>query len=209
LGHKPQTGWENHIMACMALTHQYLYRVYPSPVKNFRRKTYPTQPVHFLANSIIGPSFYIHMPNNITYTPIPQANTTTNTVITYGYSYYNGGQQQTYDSACWAAFRAGSYALPQNLEMLDVRYNVYQLGNSTTYKLVNVQYTPACTPYLNNTDIKTALGEYNHTITYWSYVAYRIGDCNLGNNVVCKIQGMSDFCFYFASFLKHLLRKLL
>jgi hypothetical protein len=28
---------------------------------------YLLKPVHFLANSVIGPSFYIHMPTNITY----------------------------------------------------------------------------------------------------------------------------------------------
>jgi len=28
------------------------------------------KPVHFLANSVIGPSFYIHMPSNITYSPM-------------------------------------------------------------------------------------------------------------------------------------------
>jgi hypothetical protein len=81
----------------------------------------------------------------------------------------------------------------QNLELLDITYNAYQLGNSTTDEAVNVQYTPICAQYLKNSDGKTALDQYNHTVTYSSYVAYSVDDYNLGNNVVCTVEGMFDF----------------
>ncbi len=56
-----------------------------------------------------------------------------------------------------------------------------------------MHYTPICAQYLNNRNVKAALDEYNDTVTYWSSAAYGIDDCNLGNNVVCTVEGMSDF----------------
>lgn len=58
-----------------------------------------SKPVHFLANSVIGPSFYIEMPTNVTYF----YNETLN-LDTTNQSYYSSNLYvsyiTTYDSAC-------------------------------------------------------------------------------------------------------------
>jgi hypothetical protein len=133
------------------------------------------QPVHFLANSVIGPSFYIQMPTNITYTPMAKE-------ASYSYSGYYGVNSD--DSACWTAFRANAYVLPQDINLLDQSYNTNILGNSTTYASVEVQYTSNCTQYLKNTDITTALAETSTT----SYPPiYTVGNCSMGLDVTCNL----------------------
>ncbi|TVY89857.1 hypothetical protein LAWI1_G004089, partial [Lachnellula willkommii] len=100
-------------------------------------------PVHFLANSVIGPSFYIHMPSEITYT------------------FRNGTNSDSYppDAGCWTALRANAYVLPKDLKLLNVGYNADALGNSTTYRSVNVQYAAECQPLMGTADVETALKE--------------------------------------------------
>jgi hypothetical protein len=135
--------------------------------------------VHFLANSVVGPSFYIQMPTSITYE-------TMDSPIQRNYSnvfeYDSPSYTTSNDISCWAAFRANSYHLPADLNNLDLEYNVYVLGNSTTYKSVLVRYTANCTQYLNNTDYAGALEDFNHT----QYVI-SAGNCALGSSVTCQL----------------------
>lgn len=140
------------------------------------------QPVHFLANSVIGPSFYIHMPTNITYetmdAPVSQ------TYYYTDFSYSNAYTSQN-DVACWTAFRANSYQLPADLTDLANQYNFNVLGNSTTYGSVKVQYTSNCTQYLNNIDYAGALKDVN--ATDYDYTTISVGSCVLGTSVICQL----------------------
>jgi len=45
------------------------------------------------------------------------------------------------DVACWTAFRAGAYVLPDDMYDLDDDWNSDELGNSTTYKNVEIMYS--------------------------------------------------------------------
>jgi hypothetical protein len=121
------------------------------------------------------------MPTNITYVPMDSP------VSQVYYSYYDYSQSTSQDDvACWTAFRANSYQLPQKLSELSNQFNYEKLGNSTTYKSVEVQYTSNCTQYLNNTDIAGALKNVN--VTDYGYVTtIGTGACALGSMVVCKL----------------------
>lgn len=54
------------------------------------------QPVHFLANSVIGPSFYVEMPTNVTYSYNQTFSLTPYQSYYYGPAY----NSDSYDSAC-------------------------------------------------------------------------------------------------------------
>ncbi|CZR53379.1 uncharacterized protein PAC_03257 [Phialocephala subalpina] len=136
-------------------------------------------PVHFLANSVIGPSFYIGPPTTVTYSTMdPELG---NGQYTWDYL------MSQFDSGCWTAFRTGSYALPSSVGQLDPAYNSDVLGNSTTYKSVNVQYSANCTSFLNNTSTAIALAEGNYS-TSWDMQKYFTGNCYAGTNVRCTLQ---------------------
>ena len=90
--------------------------------------------------------------------------------------------EQNDDIACWTAFRANTYRLPSNLNVLSADYNTGNLGNSTTYESVLVQYTSNCTQYLNNTDYAGALKDLNETS---GIIA--AGNCIQGTSVICRL----------------------
>ena len=141
-----------------------------------------SMPVHFLANSVVGPSFYIQMPTNISYQMMdaPAVQYYSDNLGTYaGTNPYVSSD----DIACWTAFRANTYRLPFEFAELSSQYNTGALGNSTTYKTVIVQYTPNCTQFLNNTDYAEAIKNVNQTLDYQTVVS--AGQCVLGSSVVC------------------------
>lgn len=144
--------------------------------------THILEPVHFLANSVIGPSFYVSMPTTISYN---KTDTLYNTYYN-GYSYNSYGQRSS-DSGCWTAFRSNQYVLPESMDALSDNYNPTVLGNSTTFASVDIQYSSNCSQYLNTTDWSSALQEYNHTSDYYERV-YLVGNCRLGEGVICTLK---------------------
>ncbi|TVY83717.1 hypothetical protein LSUE1_G002566 [Lachnellula suecica] len=128
-------------------------------------------PVHFLANSVIGPSFYVHMPTVITYTLHNDS---------LSLSALTGDSQ---DSACWTALRANQYVLPVKVSELSEDYNSDTLGNSTTFNNVEVLYTEDCSALVNTTDPETAVKE---TSSYEGYYdTYQKDNCTVGTDVEC------------------------
>ncbi|KAB8290190.1 hypothetical protein EYC80_011059 [Monilinia laxa] len=121
-------------------------------------------PVHFLANSVIGPSFYIEMPTNITY-----LYNDTSIIRPFQSSHYS--YTKVFDSACWTAFRAGIYVLPSNMSHL------------TSFKTVSVIYNHNCTAYKRTATVEEAQREINFMGSYSYYGQYKKGDCALGQTV--------------------------
>ncbi|TVY43133.1 hypothetical protein LSUB1_G001320 [Lachnellula subtilissima] len=121
-------------------------------------------PVHFLANSVIGPSFYIHMPSDITYT-------FNNDTTSFPYS--------SPDTGCWTALRANAYVLPKKTTLLNRDYNADELGNSTTYRSVNVKYAAVCESLKGTADIETALKE--AVLWQGTIEKYANGNCSSGS----------------------------
>ncbi|RFU28743.1 hypothetical protein B7463_g7594, partial [Scytalidium lignicola] len=137
-------------------------------------------PVHFLANSVFGPSFYIAMPKNVTFLEVStvEMNNYTSTV-----------QSDSLDSACWTALRAGYYALPQDLNELDIKYSPLHLGNGTGFTTVQVMYSTNCAQYRETTDIATARSEKVWNTVGNADIRYEIGDCTQGHSVNCILSG--------------------
>ncbi|KAI9816742.1 MAG: hypothetical protein M1827_001387 [Pycnora praestabilis] len=132
-----------------------------------------SMPIHFLANSVIGPSFYVRPPSEITYTPITSAS------LPRVNGYNDPG-----DAGCWTAFRAGRYAFPDDFEQL---YTFTADSSLQTYSSVNVQYYAAnCSEYVNTTSVAGAQKEVNQ------YLEFVIGNCDLGENVSCVLDGATE-----------------
>ncbi|TEY44889.1 hypothetical protein BOTCAL_0342g00130 [Botryotinia calthae] len=141
-------------------------------------------PIHFLANSVIGPSFYVEMPTNVTY--LYNQTFSLNSYQSYYYddSYY----MASYDSACWTAFRAGLYVLPNNMSQLSDQYKTATLGQSTSFETVLVTYNQNCTEYKGTGTVDEALAEVNYTGSYAWSGQYSKGDCALRRGVSCKLE---------------------
>jgi hypothetical protein len=61
------------------------------------------------------------------------------------------------DEACWIAFRANAYVLPEDMSFLDSNWHSDQLGNSTTYQNVEVKYNlgSLSSPILSNSLLRS------------------------------------------------------
>ncbi|KAM0306157.1 hypothetical protein ACHAO8_010802 [Botrytis cinerea] len=141
-------------------------------------------PIHFLANSVIGPSFYVEMPTNVTYL----YNETFSLNSYQSYYYENSYYMASYDSACWTAFRAGLYVLPNNMSQLSNQYNTATLGQSTSFETVLVTYNQNCTAYKGTGTVDEALAEVNYTGSYAWSGQYSKGDCALRRGVYCELE---------------------
>lgn len=141
-------------------------------------------PIHFLANSVIGPSFYVEMPTNVTYL----YNETFSLNSYQSYYYENSYYMASYDSACWTAFRAGLYVLPNNMSQLSDQYNTATLGQSTSFETVLVTYNQNCTAYKGTGTVDEALAEVNYTGSYAWSGQYSKGDCALRRGVYCELE---------------------
>ncbi|APA16249.1 hypothetical protein sscle_16g110190 [Sclerotinia sclerotiorum 1980 UF-70] len=136
-------------------------------------------PVHFLANSVIGSSFYIEMPTNVTYN-YHDFNLTSTQII---YEHEPVIFVTCHDSACWTSFRAGIYVLPNMMSDLSGQYEVEMPGKSPSFKTVSVNYNQNCTAYKGTASVYEALKEFDTGTG-----EYRIGNCDLIYGAYCKLE---------------------
>jgi hypothetical protein len=135
--------------------------------------------LHFLANSVVGPSIYTQPPTHITYNEVGlddypnEQPTPPEGVIPSTYS-------ASPDSACWAAFRANQYVLPRNSTEFHKYYGSYYFTN--TRPDVQVTYRPECSAYKMNATVEEALNERT-----WNGddPVYGIGDCTMAQDISC------------------------
>lgn len=120
-------------------------RFFHSPA-SLRLTGLPNQPVHFLANSIIGPSLLIIPPQNVHYN------------ITSGEVRYGIRQGITYNDqfGCWTAFRTGSYHYSRDRGSFGDRGEPSDMFSSVTVTL-----NSTCAAYRNaTTDIALVTKEF-------------------------------------------------
>ncbi|MCJ1385561.1 hypothetical protein MMC17_008684 [Xylographa soralifera] len=131
------------------------------------------KPIHFLINSVFGPSFYIVPPATVIYNPTPVMNTTDAEQSSYF-------PEDPYDFSCWSAFRAGVYTYPSDFNFMPSETDL-----TFTFSSVIVTYHETnCTKYRNTTqDFSALFDEMN------SQEVFLIGDCMNGIAVACDIGG--------------------
>lgn len=173
-------------MVGLAAPHLYIYGETFPPASNSSWADDYKQPVHFLANSLIGPSLILSPPSVIEFN-----------VVTLNYindtNYYTPRSQIALGGSfvCWSAFRTGRAHFPINITSLsgssdDVYgFNTYSPG--ILYTRLMVQYTKEnCTQYANQTtNMSQVETEWGGTAT--SSLQFGIGDCQMGKDIICLI----------------------
>lgn len=149
-------------------------------------------PVHFLANSVIGPSVYYQPPNNITFHAVTELGHLQQ-------SYYNsslvngiGRYEKVGDRACWVAFRTGIYSITQS---------TFEKGNGITSELeswannaVAINYTEPCRQYANAISLDDLKGkEFNTDLSAPNPTLFSIGNCGYARDVACDPPGSQSY----------------
>ncbi|KAL8965133.1 MAG: hypothetical protein Q9197_006661, partial [Variospora fuerteventurae] len=150
-------------------------------------------PVHFLANSVIGPSVYYQPPKDITYYPVDA---------------FASGEALNYetlravesagDRACWLAFRTGIYTISQTL--IEPGESPTSELSYWTYNKVAVRYLQPCDQYAKTASLEELRGEeINTDLSGKNATLFSIGDCRYERDVICKMEGKtggSDHGYY-------------
>ncbi|KAF2032996.1 hypothetical protein EK21DRAFT_36035, partial [Setomelanomma holmii] len=155
---------------------------------------FTSMPVHFLANSLIGPSYTQELPTSVEYDPVTNISDTSSYLSTTYYYNDNLEGVRVSDSSsfpCWSAFRTGMPHFPKGIDVLEDDQGVLGANQErfdTTWKTIKVHYmTKNCTGYREDTP-DTKLDELeNAVIPGRYYKSYGAGSCYLGTSVVCTL----------------------
>lgn len=142
-------------------------------------------PIHFLANSLIGPSYILQPPVTVQYNESSWESID-------DYSWDHGEDMiSSYGSfVCWSAFRAGQAHFPRSVNVLSAdEVSVYGGDMSSfgiTYSRIVVQYSrDNCTGLANSTtDIDRLEASYTDSP---GYLIYKEGECQMGHTVYCSL----------------------
>ncbi|KAL8695705.1 MAG: hypothetical protein Q9224_003220 [Gallowayella concinna] len=141
-------------------------------------------PIHFLANSVIGPSVYLQPPTNITSTLVEELGHYQS--LNYGSNLRAGlgRAENPGDRACWVAFRTGHYTISQSPQRfgddLSSELEGWQVNS------VAINYTEPCVRYSKSTTVHDLWGKefFNHP-TGDNATLYSVDDCGYGRDVSC------------------------
>ncbi|KAI4137652.1 MAG: hypothetical protein L6R39_007171 [Caloplaca ligustica] len=149
-------------------------------------------PIHFLANSVIGPSVYHVPPQNITYSPVdtldPSQLSSYNSSLRHGLVL----METPGDRACWLAFRTGHYSISQNR----VPHGYGLVGELDAWSARNVAifYTQVCDQYVMKASVTDLQHEeFNTDISGPNATLFSIGACGYARDVTCDMQGRQYF----------------
>lgn len=107
MGNKSQASREAQSLVRLDSAYKYVNsRSFRIPSRKFLADL--ERPVHFLANSVIGPSFYVHTPTKFTWTLVD--------------THAEIPTDSSFDSGCWTAFRANSYVLPADVDLIQGQF---------------------------------------------------------------------------------------
>ncbi|KAF2798411.1 hypothetical protein K505DRAFT_195605, partial [Melanomma pulvis-pyrius CBS 109.77] len=148
-------------------------------------------PVHFLANSLIGPSTILEPPMTVQYNESSWSE-----FGPYG-SATSGNVDRIIGSSsfvCWSAFRTGKAHFPESSELLMSDRSSYggvsdDLGNS--YSRIVVKYAKENCTGLSNTTSDARMLE--NTLGYSRnsyYPSFFDGQCRMGTTVLCELYDM-------------------
>lgn len=147
-----------------------------------------SMPIHFLANSLIGPSYVQELPDIVEFNEINN--------FTWARARYDvlGGSYEELMSndmsfPCWAAFRTGKPHYPKSTEILESYNGPFgsqqdQFGKN--WKKIQVHYDRVnCSQHARTASDLFALEmDLNYTAYGTRYVE---GNCQLGGNVLCTL----------------------
>ncbi|KAL8651310.1 MAG: hypothetical protein Q9226_004760 [Calogaya cf. arnoldii] len=150
-------------------------------------------PVHFLANSVIGPSVYHQPPNEITFKSVIELDPSDIRSYKTHVDAREGllGNEYPGDRACWLAFRTGSYSISQSPTGSRPDGSEYRYASELEdwqYNTVAVTYTEGCAQYRETTTIQDMKNmEVNTDFSGDTPTLFSIGNCGYERNVTCDM----------------------
>jgi hypothetical protein len=158
-----------------------------------------SMPIHFLANSLIGPSYTQELPKTVQYNAV--ADPSNYTQVNPFRNEQNAYLTSDLSFPCWSAFRIGTPHYPKSTAVLENDYGIFSSDQDkfdATWDRIIVHYEPnKCTKYReDSTDADIDLIE----SAYWDYGyrwVYGKGDCVMGTDVTYVIVGnmASESCY--------------
>jgi hypothetical protein len=151
-----------------------------------------SMPVHFLANSLIGPTYTQELPSIIEYNAVDKLPPTSYSSLQYYYTTSDVSITSQMSFPCWSAFRTGTAHYAKAAYVLDLDQSVFGFSQSkfgTTWKTMVVNYqTVNCTKYMNNAhNIDMDTLERSHRGRQ-SSSQYQIDNCAMGKDVFCSLR---------------------
>ncbi|KAF2471017.1 uncharacterized protein BDR25DRAFT_173588, partial [Lindgomyces ingoldianus] len=144
-------------------------------------------PIHFLANSLIGPSYILEPPISIEF------NETTFKGLTGTYSY--GGSDYISNPGsfvCWSAFRTGQAHFPVSLMVLgeddSTSYSseISEFNRQHSRMIVNYDKRNCTGLAKTATDVRALEASWTYNL-YYDRIVYRDGHCIMGSSVTCTL----------------------
>ena len=141
-------------------------------------------PVHFLANSVIGPTVYYQPPTNVTLHAVGELGYSQRRAYNSSLNYGLGTNEEIGDRACWVAFRTGVYSITQsdyqNRDDLMSELESWELSS------VAINYTEPCNQYAKTTTFAAIKGkEFDTNLEGTNATLFSIGDCGYQRDVAC------------------------
>lgn len=141
-------------------------------------------PVHFLANSLIGPSYIVEPPAIVEYDEMTYYQLKNN-------SYYSQpGVISDYASfVCWSAFRTGEAHFPKSTNVLSQDDSILGVNadkSDMQYNRIKVHYASENCTELANSTTDVGLLESSYTLYYYS-INFIEGNCRMGSTVICSL----------------------
>ncbi|KAJ4292636.1 hypothetical protein N0V90_009299 [Kalmusia sp. IMI 367209] len=142
-------------------------------------------PIHFLANSLIGPSYIVEPPSKVEFNATSYA-----ALSTTRYSSYTGYPISSASSfLCWSAFRTGRASFARSTAIMQGDLDrTHQ--NGLVYSKIKISYsTDNCTGLANTWDDINSLEETVNIDQYnqLTYVAGKDDDCVNAGSVICTM----------------------
>ncbi|KAJ4366300.1 hypothetical protein N0V83_007936 [Neocucurbitaria cava] len=146
-----------------------------------------SMPVHFLANSLIGPSYIQKLPEIVEYKETAN--------LTSSYSYMNSEDyseriHNMMSFPCWSAFRTGTPHYPRSTDILEGDSGIFGAAQDRfgiTWQRMQVHYaTGNCSQYAKTATDIAALEVGYIGRTYYGK-QYAEGNCFMGENLYCTL----------------------
>ncbi|KAF2450732.1 hypothetical protein P171DRAFT_349403, partial [Karstenula rhodostoma CBS 690.94] len=144
-------------------------------------------PIHFLANSLVGPSYVVEPPPTVTFNE-----TTYSEVIRTGRTYNSIDESVIVSSSsflCWSAFRTGQASFPRSTMLMKKDIDSANQGG-LVYSSMSVTYAKEnCSGLAGTWDDSLVDGlEPTYKLDAGNSGQYVEGDCINGQNVVCTVR---------------------
>jgi hypothetical protein len=148
-----------------------------------------SMPVHFLANSLIGPSYTQELPTVVNFEMMANTQNNYSSIA----DSYRGDGEKIYSRGsftCWSAFRTGIPHYAKSTEALEQDTGIFSSSQkqfTAKWHRMTVHYAKGCEQHREDStdaDLDTLEGEHQNRGYSWQYF---VDDCTMGRQVFCTL----------------------